>query len=281
RPIATVKSSVRVFSDSVRDRIGAAMDAGTAERVARVRSFNRFYTRVIGILNDAYLHTRWNVSEARVIFEIATRGDADTAALRHDLGLDSGYFSRILARLEAQGLISRRRSDEDGRRQVISLTKNGGKEFATLNRRSAKDIQNLLGRHAEPVQRRLLSAMDVIKGILASDGMASEVTLRSPLAGEYGWVVERHGAIYSSEYGWDHTFEALVARIVVDYLEDHDPAREAAWIAEVAGAPAGCVFCVRRDDETAQLRLLLAEPHTRGLGVGSTLVNQCIEFARD
>lgn len=264
------------------------MQTATAtDRVGQVRAFNRFYTRAIGILNDGYLRTRWNVSEARVIFELATNGPADTAGLRRDLGLDSGYLSRILARFEADGLVVRERSGADRRRQVVRLTPAGRKEFARLDRRSAKDIAALLARHSERAQRRLVGAMDAIREVLHGEGVPPEVVLRAPEAGEYGWVVERHGALYRAEYGWDASFEALVARIVADYLAEHDDTREGAWIAEAAGEPVGCVFCVRRDDEdgkddkTAQLRLLLVEPHARGLGVGTALVDRCITFARD
>lgn len=150
-----------------------------------------------------------------------------------------------------------------------------------LNRRSAKDIEVTLGRHSDRVQRRLLSAMGAIRRALDPDTKTADVVLRPPAAGEFGWVIERHGAVYAAEYGWDTSFEALVARIVADHLADHDPQREAAWVAEVAGEPAGCIFCVERDAATAQLRLLLVEPHARGLGVGAALVDQCIGFARD
>jgi DNA-binding MarR family transcriptional regulator/GNAT superfamily N-acetyltransferase len=257
------------------------MNAVSAERVWRVRAFNRFYTHVIGILNDAYVHTRWNVSEARVIYELAQRAGADTAILRRDLDIDSGYLSRIVSRFEKEGLVVCERSPLDGRRQILSLTAAGREEFVELDRRSSEDIRALLAQHPERVQLRLLGAMDAIQAVLESDADRRTVVLRPPAAGEFGWMVERHGALYADEHGWDQSFEALVARIVADYLDTHDSDREAAWIAEVAGEPAGCVLCVRRDDQTAQLRLLLVEPHARGLGIGSALVERCIGFARD
>ncbi len=92
-------------------------------------------------------------------------------------------------------------------------------------------------------------------------------------------MVQRHGALYAEEYGWDGGFEALVARIVADFAADHDPERERGWIAEVAGEPAGCVFCMAKDDRTAQLRLLVVEPSARGLGIGARLVDECLTFA--
>jgi GNAT superfamily N-acetyltransferase len=99
--------------------------------------------------------------------------------------------------------------------------------------------------------------------------------------GDLGWVVMAHGEVYAQEFGWDTTFEALVARIVADYAADHDPTREAAWIAEVDGERVGCVFCVAGDEATAQLRILLVHPNGRRLGLGARLVDECVEFARD
>jgi len=252
--------------------------ASTAERVARVRAFNRMYTSAFGLLGGGYLDTRWNVSEARVIYELAARGGADAATLRKELGLDSGYLSRILTRLEDEGIVRLGRSDEDRRRQTVALTAEGRRAFGQLDRRSARDVEHLLSAQPEADQRRLVAAMDTITAVL--DPPAGAVTLRAPEAGDYGWVISRHGALYAEEYGWDDSFEALVARIVADFLAEHDPTAERAWIAEVAGAPAGCVFCVRRDATTAQLRLLLVEPSARGSGVGTQLVEACIAFAR-
>ena len=94
--------------------------------------------------------------------------------------------------------------------------------------------------------------------------------------GDLGWVVMAHGELYAAEYGWDPTFEALVAGIVADYARRADPAREAAWIAEADGERAGCVFCVAADEVTAKLRLLLVGPAARGHGVGSALVAECL-----
>jgi DNA-binding MarR family transcriptional regulator/GNAT superfamily N-acetyltransferase len=251
----------------------------TAERVAQVRAFNRFYTNAIGVLRGGLLSTPYSLTEARVIFELAQRDVTAVADLRRALDIDAGYLSRILARFEAARIARRERSRTDRRRQVIRLTAHGRSVFATLDARSTEETRGLLERLGYDDQRRLVGAMDAIRDVL-EHVHGGEPVLRALQPGDLGWVVERHGAIYAQEYGWDETFEALVARIVADYVDAHDPARERVWIAELDGSRVGCVFCVRKDDATAQLRLLLVEPSARGLGIGARLVDTCLDFAR-
>jgi DNA-binding MarR family transcriptional regulator/GNAT superfamily N-acetyltransferase len=257
------------------------MMAGVVEdRVARVRAFNRFYTGVIGVLGEGLLETPYSLTEARVIFELAQRETTEVAVLRRALGVDAGYLSRILARFEADGLATRERSTGDGRRQVVRLTNAGGKAFRLLDARAADDVRALLSRLPDDEQRRLVGAMETVRGALEGAPRAETVVLRPPEPGDFGWIVGRNAAVYAGEYGWDETYEALVARIVADHLEHHDPRRERAWIAEVAGEPVGAVLCVRSDDDVAQLRLLLVEPSARGFGIGTRLVDECVRFAR-
>jgi DNA-binding MarR family transcriptional regulator/GNAT superfamily N-acetyltransferase len=251
-----------------------------AERVDAVREFNRFYTRVIGLLDERMLSTPYSLTEARVLFELAHRAEMPVTVLRKALGLDAGYLSRLLGKFEADGLVVRERSERDGRQQVVALTAAGKDVFRMLDGRSSEQVSELLGGMTDENQRRLVQAMDVIRFQLGDRPRPDTVVLRPPRPGEYGWVVQRHGALYAQEYGWDSTFEGLTARVVADYLAGHDPRREAAWIAEVHGEPAGSVFCVRKDDTTAKLRLLLVEPGARGHGVGSRLVKECVAFAR-
>lgn len=247
--------------------------------VDEVRAFNRFYTGVIGVLREGLLDTPYSLTEARVIFELARQPETSLTGLRATIGVDAGYLSRILARFEADGLIRRRRSADDGRQQVLRLTSRGKGVFRTLDARSAAQVRGLLLGLTGDDRRRLLAGMDGVRAALEPASRAAGVVLRAPASGDFGWVVERHGAIYAAEYGWDESFEAMVARVVADYLDAHDPRREAAWIAEVGGVRAGCLFCVRRDDRTAQLRLLLVEPAVRGLGLGTRLVQEATRFA--
>ena len=252
----------------------------TDAEVAAVRDFNRFYTNVLGWLREGLLDTPYSLTEARVIFELAREDQTEAGQLRRWLDIDAGYLSRILARFEADGIVGRSRSPQDARRQVIGLTATGRAVFAKLDALSASQVRGLLA--GLPAGRRasLLSGMAGIREALDGAPGRDTLVLRAPVPGELGWVVQRNGARYAAEYGWDESYEALVARIVADYAARADHKREAAWIAELDGQPAGCVFCMRKSDDVAQLRLLLVEPHARGRGIGERLDAECVAFAR-
>ena len=248
--------------------------------VAAVRGFNRFYTNVIGLLRGKYLDTPYSLTAARLLFELGQHETSEVAGLRRAVDIDPGYLSRILARFESDGLITRERSATDARRQVIGLTATGRAAIVGLDARSAGQTRQLLAGLRDDDRRQLLEAMRAITGILTGSPQPRGYLLREPRPGDMGWVVQRNAAVYAAEFGWDSTYEALVARIVADYVDRREPGAEAAWIAEVDGAPAGCVFCVREDATTARLRLLLVEPWARGLGIGARLVDEVLRFAR-
>ena len=254
--------------------------ATTATRIEAVRAFNRFYTRRLGMLGSGLLGTAHPLPQARILYELGQRPVTAVADLRRTLDLDAGYLSRLLAGLEADGLLTRAPSATDARRQDVRLTDAGRAAFAELDRRSRAEIAGLLERLSDADQRRVLAAMHVLEDAWDGAARPRAITLREPRAGDLGWVIERHGALYHAEHGFDASFEAQMARIVAGFMERGDAARERAWIAEVAGEPAGSVFCMRRDDAVAQLRLLLVEPDARGIGVGGRLVQACVEFAR-
>jgi DNA-binding MarR family transcriptional regulator/GNAT superfamily N-acetyltransferase len=255
------------------------MSTTTPTRIAAVRAFNRFYTRRLGMLGSGLLGTAHPLPQARVLYELGQRPVTAVADLRTALDLDAGYLSRLLGGLESSGLAARRPSPDDARRQEVRLTDAGAAAFAELDARSRAEVGALLERLSDSDQRRVLAAMHALEDAWDSSPRPRSFTLRAPHAGELGWVVQRHGVLYEREYGFDQTFEALVARIVADYAERADTARERVWIADVGGESAGCVFCMRRDDATAQLRLLLVEPDARGMGIGARLVEQCVRFA--
>ncbi len=250
-------------------------------RAATVRRFNRFYTRRIGILDDGLLQSPYSLTEARLLYELANRERPTASAIARDLGLDQGYLSRILARFERDGLIARTASATDARQSHLSLTAAGHAAFVPLDQAAEAAVGAMLARLGEADQQTLLAAMAKIEALL---GEAAEPAvpfiLRAPRPGDYGWIVHRQGTLYAAEYGWDATFEALVAEIVAAFIRNFDPRREGCWLVERAGEVVGSVFLVRESDRVGKLRLLYVEPEARGLGIGRCLVAECIAAAR-
>jgi len=259
------------------------MASNVEQRVAAVRRFNRIYTRRIGLLGEGYLDSPFGLTEVRVLYELAHRPGLTAAELSRELALDPGYLSRVLRGFERRGLLQKRPAPDDGRQKLLALTGQGWEIFAPLEDQSRREIGALLASLDEPSQRRLVAAMTEIERLLGgAQDPAPAYRLRPPRPGDYGWVVSRHGALYAEEYGWDETFEALVAEIVAAFVRSFDPAFEACWIAEKDGENVGSVFLVKHPerDGVAKLRLLLVEPSARGLGIGGRLVEECIRTAR-
>jgi len=251
-------------------------------RIAAVRSFSRFYTRQLGLLQESLVHTRFSLTEARVLYELAHREPTTATALAADLDLDHGYLSRILRRFGEAGLIQKTPTPGDARQSLIAITAKGRKAFAPLNKGSHDQVAELLGTLSPAEQARVVSAMATVESLLQPSAQKpSMVLLRNHRPGDMGWVTSAHGALYAQEYGWDISFEALVAKITAEFIEKFDPARERCWIAELDGAPVGSVFVVRKSDAIAKLRLLILDPKARGLGLGKRLVDECLRFARD
>jgi DNA-binding MarR family transcriptional regulator/GNAT superfamily N-acetyltransferase len=252
-----------------------------AADITAVRRFNRFYTRRIGVLNAGLLQSRFSLAEVRLLYELAQRSDATATDLSRDLGMDPGYVSRLLHGLARRRLVGRRVSRTDGRRRSLRLTLAGRRAFLRLDHRANEEIRTLLAPLAPGDRRRLLQALENVEAVLRdAPRERPPFVLRPPNPGDLGWVVARHGALYSQEYAWDARFEGLVAGVVAEFVRNFDPRRERCWIAELGGEPVGSVFLVRGSDTVARLRLLLVEPQARGLGIGRRLVDECVRFAR-
>ncbi len=247
--------------------------------VESVRAFNRFYTRQIGLLGKAYLRSPFSLTEVRVLYELTHRDGLTASQLGRDLDLDAGYLSRILDRFEHAAILRRRVSQHDGRQSLLHLTAKGCKRIAPLVKRSRAQVRAMTARLTEDHRIELKGAMRTIERLLGES--SSGYSLREHRSGDMGWVVYRHGVLYGREYGYDESFEALVADITAKFIQNLDHNRERCWMAERDGAIAGSVFLVRHSDETAKLRLLLVEPWARGLGLGRRLVDECVAFARE
>jgi DNA-binding MarR family transcriptional regulator/N-acetylglutamate synthase-like GNAT family acetyltransferase len=259
------------------------MASGMAEQVSAFRRFNRTWTRLIGTLNEGLHSTPYSLAEARVIYELATQSAPNATEVANALGMDAGYLSRILTRFGSAGLIRRRISKQDGRSSGISLTRKGKSAFETLSAHSDEQARGMLEGLSLSDREQLIGSMKWMERTLAKEEAESPpYVLRPPRSGDMGWVVQSEALFYAEEYGFDTFFEALVARIVADFVTNFNPKRERCWIAELAGRLVGHVFLVQHPEreDTAKLRLLLVEPSARGKGLGAALVNECIRFAR-
>jgi len=251
------------------------------DRIAAIRRFNRFYTRHLGLLDEGFLNSSLSLTQMRVLYELANRKESTAAEVGNALGLDPGYLSRILSGFEKDNLIDKKESPHDTRQTLLALTKKGRQVFEPLNARSDQQVRDILSKLSPAKQSDLLHSMQTVESVL-NPGAATTTSyvLRHHRPGDMGWVVWRHGVLYFQEYGYDERMEALIARIVAEFVEKFDPAREACWIAEKDGENVGSVFLVKKSQTVAKLRLLLVEPSARGLGIGKRLVEECVRFAR-
>ena len=257
-------------------------DTAINETIAAVRRFSRFYTRRIGLLQDSLLDSPFSLAEGRVLYELGQRASATATELAGELGVDQGYLSRILRGFDQRGLIERAPSQADRRATLLSLTPQGRDAFTALDAGSRSQIAALLAPLPAPVQNRLVSALREAEALLDGGRPSPSVPylLHQPRPGDMGWIVHRQAVLYAAEYGWDETYEALIAGIVSRFVENFAAAHERCWVAERDGTVVGSVFLVRKSDEVAQLRLLYVEPSARGHGIGARLVEECIGFAR-
>lgn len=252
-----------------------------AHRVDAVRSFNRFYTKQIGVLQQGWLGSPFSLAECRVLYELAHHEQPTASDVGKELGLDPGYLSRMLRSFRQRGLVQRTRSNADGRRAHLSLTRQGRAAFASLNEHTQEDVEAMLGKLSPADQGRLVTAINVIESLLvAKPASPTTYVLRPPHAGDLGWVVHRQGAVYAEEWGYNEEFEALSAQIVAEFVQHLRPSKERCWIAEKDGEIVGSVFLVRKSDAVAKLRLLFVEPSARGAGIGSRLIDECVRFAK-
>jgi DNA-binding MarR family transcriptional regulator/GNAT superfamily N-acetyltransferase len=252
----------------------------TPDSVSAVRAFNRFYTRQLGLLDRVLPGSQFSLAEGRILYELATRESCTASDIAAELGIDAGYLSRILKAFERRGYLTRKRSADDGREWQMRLTPTGRAAFAPLDRAARDQVAELLTTLQAPAREELVTAMQRVERLLAPAAARAPVVFRDLRVGDIGWITQRQALLYATEYGWDATFEALVAEILVAFVRNFDPAWERAWIAERDGATVGSVFLVRASSEVAKLRLLYVEASARGTGTGQRLVAECVAFAR-
>ncbi len=249
--------------------------------VATVRNFNRFYTRQIGVLREGLLNSPYSLTQVRVLYELANRKGPTASELCQDLDLDPGYLSRLLRSFEKQGLIRKTSSSHDGRQSLLYLSPAGRQLFRKLDAQQNAEVGAMLQKLSPAQRSRLDPALRNLRAALEPEALNLSYTLRSFRPGDIGWVIHRHGALYFAEQRYDEQFEALVAGIAAEFVQNYDPQRERCWIAEKDGQIAGCIFLVKKSKAVSKLRLLLVEPWARGLGIGKRLVAECVQFARE
>jgi DNA-binding MarR family transcriptional regulator/GNAT superfamily N-acetyltransferase len=257
------------------------MNAPSETVIADIRQFNRFYTRTIGVLGNNLLGGDYSLTELRVLYEIANGDNVMATDLVRTLGMDFGYLSRILAQFEKRGWLKRERSEDDARKSHLLLTAKGRKTFATVNQQSRDEVAKLLEPLPWNQQLQLQAHLRQVQALLTPQPTTPAVRLRTHRAGDMGWIIQRHGALYEKEYAFNSEFEALVAEICAKFLREFDAATERCWIAELGDEPVGTIMLVRGADGMAKLRLLLVEDSARGHGVGRLLVQECVSFARE
>ena len=250
-----------------------------------VRSFNRFYTREIGLLNRRLPATDLSLPEARVLYELAHAPETGRTAaeIGRALGMDKAHLSRIVARFRARGLMQSLVSADHGKHRLLTLTNVGQKAFAAAEAAARAQVDALLMPIGEGGRERLAEAMRDIRAALnGREAEEGDLSLRPLRPGDVGWIIHRQTVLYHQECGWDWTYEGLASRILGAFVAEFDPAREDGWVAERGGAIVGSIFLMKSDDPAvAKLRLLYVEPSARGAGLGRTLVATCVGRARE
>ncbi|SDG52201.1 bifunctional helix-turn-helix transcriptional regulator/GNAT family N-acetyltransferase [Thalassobaculum litoreum] len=255
--------------------------ATLAPEVAAFRRFSRFYTSYIGALGPDHQGSAVSLTEMRVLYEIAHREGPTAKEISADMRVDPGYVSRLLKGFRAKGWVAAVPDATDGRVRRLSLTEAGRAAFTPMYDRANVVAAEALEALAPEDRRRLLSAMGTIQAIIDPTAAPAEPYLLRPhRPGDMGEVIAAHGRLYAAEYGFDMSFEALVARIAADFIDNFDPARHCCWIAERDGVVVGSVFIVDADETTAKLRMLFVDGRARGLGIGKRLTEEAMRFAR-
>lgn len=257
------------------------MAAKDSPAIAAIRRFNRFHTRWIGALGGSLHGSGFALVESRVLYELAQRDDWLASELARELALDPAYLSRILKGFAAAGWLRRERSPDDGRASHLLLTREGHDAFRPLDEASRDQADSILARLGQAEQADLVEALGTAERLLSGACERKwQPLIREHRPGDIGWVISAHGRLYAEDYGWDISFEALVAEIAAKFLRDFVPGKERCFIAELDGMPVGSAFVVRESDEVAKLRLVLVEKRGQGLGLGKALVQEAVGFAQ-
>jgi DNA-binding MarR family transcriptional regulator/N-acetylglutamate synthase-like GNAT family acetyltransferase len=255
------------------------MESKINSLVMEIRSFNRFYTNILGLIDQHILDSSYSLTEARILLEINKMKECTANNLIRKLVIDRGYVSRVLKRFESQGLIVKESSASDKRITLLHLTESGKKILLQLEERSSKQVEKLICHLTDSEQQKLVDSMKIIRSALA-DGI-NRITIRDYEPKDIDYIINRHRELYGIEYGFCSEFSEYVEKYVHKFDEHHDESKENIWIAEDNGKPVGMIAIVKADESTAQLRWFLIEPHMRGVGLGYKLMKTVIDFCKE
>lgn len=256
------------------------MDSEQSSPIVRMRKFNRYYTNLLGLLNQHLLNTEFSLTETRILYEIGGTDTCSASKLTQKLNIDPGYFSRILKKFEKNGLTVRTQSKEDGRLYPIRLTEKGKETLLQMNRLSDEQSERLISNLPETQQRELADSMELIQQYLSHE-QGQPIQIRHDLRpGDAGELIYLHGWIYAKECGYNHVFEGYVCETLFDFLKDYDPQKDRLWFAEAGDKKIGAIAIAKHPDRIAQLRWFLIHPDFRGQGIGKHLLVEALDFAR-
>jgi DNA-binding MarR family transcriptional regulator/N-acetylglutamate synthase-like GNAT family acetyltransferase len=251
--------------------------------VGIIRSFNRYYTNVLGLLNQHFLDSPYSLSEVRILHEIEKTELCTASMLADTLSMDVGYLSRILKKFQKSGLIERKQSAEDKRAQYLTVTPLGKENQDQFNERSDYQIEKLVEVLPEEEIKMLARNMTSIETILTKGKniRRSDITIRDDVRpGDAGYLTYLHGWIYKKEYDYSVAFEGYVAESFYQFLVQYNPEKDRLWCAEHEGEIVGCIGIVGHG-KRAQLRWFLLHPSYRGIGLGKDLFSLAMSFARE
>ncbi|WP_114941234.1 bifunctional helix-turn-helix transcriptional regulator/GNAT family N-acetyltransferase [Mucilaginibacter endophyticus] len=256
------------------------------KEIEQIRSFNRFYTGHLGLLNEHILDGPYSLAEARILFEIGLRQPITSQQLAVLLGLDKGYLSKIIKMFSNDGVIQRMPSKQDSRVQHISLTNKGSKLLNELQGKSDRQIEVFLKKLSTDEAGMLVNSMITLENLLSVDYsnqvLSRQVTYREGLKpGDVGYLIYLHGVLYARESGYSQEFEGYVVKTFYELLEHYDTRKDKIWLATYNEQIIGCIAILSKSDNEAQLRWFLVHPVFRGTGVGKHLLTTALSHCKE
>ncbi|WP_234117720.1 bifunctional helix-turn-helix transcriptional regulator/GNAT family N-acetyltransferase [Clostridium hydrogenum] len=255
------------------------MDVKKDKIISEVRSFSRFYTNILGLLNQSILNTNYSLTEVRVLLEISITKDCTANVLIDKLDIDRGYLSRIINRFKCNELITKQASPKDGRLNFLKLTQKGKQVLSELEERSNNQVWKLVSSLTDEQKQKLVESMEYIKGSLSFPEETFKIRTYKPEDMDY--IIKKHRELYEHEYGFSSIFGDYVEKYLYQFNKYYDKAKENIWIAEMNSSPVGVIAIAKVDNATAQLRWFLIEPKVRGKGLGHKLIKTAMDFCKE